>query len=89
MGYRLWLIPTYGLHQITLEKVLDPDDATLLPLCTGGRGDVPVEDWNPDYPEDPTPFDREAINKQLAASAHHPGWRHLSASPGDEPELGV
>jgi hypothetical protein len=76
-------------HQITLEKVLDPDDATKLPLCTGGRGDAPVEDWNPEYPEDPTPYDREAINKQLAASAHQSAWRQPSTSPGDEPELSV
>jgi hypothetical protein len=33
--------------------------------CTAGHGDNPPEDYNPEFPEDPVPFDREAINKTL------------------------
>jgi len=54
-------------HDITLEKVLDPDGTTVDPVCVAGRGDAPVEDWNPEYPQDPTLFDQQAINRGLAA----------------------
>jgi hypothetical protein len=53
-------------HMITLEKILDPDDTVTYPICVTGRGDAPVEDWNPDCPEDETPFDKEGINRRLA-----------------------
>jgi hypothetical protein len=35
------------------------------PVCVGGRGDHPLEDYNPDYPDDPVPFDQEAVNRKL------------------------
>jgi hypothetical protein len=54
-------------HTITLEKTLDADPAASYPTCLTGRGDAPVEDWNPEYPEEPTPFDRDDINRRLAA----------------------
>lgn len=53
-------------HTITLEKIVDADPAVSFPTCLAGRGDAPVEDWNPEYPEDPTPFDRDDINRRLA-----------------------
>jgi hypothetical protein len=55
-------------HEILLEKVLEPDDNLTLPLCVGGSGDNPIEDYNPEYPEKPIPFDQDAINKRLAGS---------------------
>jgi len=54
-------------HTITLEKVVDADPATTYPTCLTGRGDAPAEDFNPEYPTDPTPFDRDAINRRLTA----------------------
>jgi hypothetical protein len=54
-------------HTITLEKTIHADPAATYPTCLTGRGDAPVEDWNPEYPEEPTPFDRDDINRRLAA----------------------
>jgi hypothetical protein len=53
-------------HEITLEKILDPDDALTYPACVTGREEAPVEDWNPDYPQDPVPFDKDVLNHDLA-----------------------
>jgi hypothetical protein len=53
-------------HEITLEKTLDPDDALTYPVCVTGRGNAPVEDWNPEYPEDPVPFDIDDLNQRLS-----------------------
>ncbi|GAA0980306.1 hypothetical protein GCM10009555_046500 [Acrocarpospora macrocephala] len=52
-------------HEIMLEKV--HSDGIARPVCVGGRGDNPIEDYNPDYPEDPVPFDQKAVNEKLAA----------------------
>lgn len=52
-------------HEIALEAVHPTGEPH--PLCTTGRGDNPIEHYHPDYPEDPTPFDQDAINKQLLA----------------------
>lgn len=62
------IIYTYDLgdcwkHEIAYEKVVDE---VTHPICVGGRGDNPIEDYNPEYPEDPVPFDQEAINTSLA-----------------------
>ncbi len=48
-------------HQIVLEKVLD-DHPLEPPRCIAGKRDNPVEY---DYPEDPVPFDADAINRKL------------------------
>ncbi|WP_165036601.1 plasmid pRiA4b ORF-3 family protein [Candidatus Protofrankia californiensis] len=56
-------------HTITLEKIVDAEAAAVYPTCLTGCGDAPVEDWNPEYPEEPTPFDRDDINRDLAALA--------------------
>jgi hypothetical protein len=53
-------------HEITLEKILDIDNALTYPICLTGRGDAPVEDYNPDAAEDPVPFDKDDINRRLA-----------------------
>lgn len=50
-------------HEILLEKVLDQQLSH--PECTAGRGDNPIEDYNPEFPEKPVPFNQEAINKAL------------------------
>ncbi len=36
------------------------------PVCVGGQGDAPVEDWNPEYDRGSTPFDVAEINRRLA-----------------------
>ncbi|MDP4501974.1 hypothetical protein Q9G87_08385 [Nonomuraea sp. G32] len=41
-----------------------------------GRGDNPIEDYSPEYPEEPVPFDRDAINRALA--------RRTLAGEGDD-----
>ncbi|MBF8192480.1 plasmid pRiA4b ORF-3 family protein [Nonomuraea sp. K274] len=51
-------------HEILLEKILTEEIA--VPICVDGHGDNPIEDYNPDYPEEPVPFDRDAINERLA-----------------------
>jgi hypothetical protein len=34
-----------------------------------GRGDAPIEDWNPEFPEEPSPFDADELNRHLAGLA--------------------
>jgi hypothetical protein len=55
-------------HRITVEQIdeLDDSDATIGIMCAGGRGDAPLEDWNPEDGAGTTPFDVEAINRRLA-----------------------
>lgn len=72
---RLSYIYDFGdswMHDITLEKVIEPDPDTAYPVCSGGRGDAPVEDVGPENPQW-TPFDQAEINTQLAhlASGAH------------------
>lgn len=50
-------------HEILLEKILDGHPYRY--ECVAGEGDNPAEDHDPDYPEDPKPFDIDAINKLL------------------------
>ncbi len=74
-GAKLTYIYDFGdtwRHTITLEAVDTYDDADvtagteLAPVCTGGRGDAPVEDWNEDCDgDDSVPFDQDAINARL------------------------
>jgi hypothetical protein len=54
-------------HTITLERVVEDHDGVSYPSRVSGLGDAPVEDWSPDWPEEPIPFDRDGINKRLAA----------------------
>jgi len=51
-------------HEILLEKVLH-DHPLPQPECVTGKGDNPIEYYDPDEPEDPVPFDAEAINTRL------------------------
>jgi hypothetical protein len=53
-------------HEITLERIIAPDTGSGEPVCVGGRGDAPVEDWFPDCGRDPTPFNLDVINRGLA-----------------------
>jgi hypothetical protein len=50
-------------HEIVLEEMDSTEIAH--PVCVGGRGDHPLEDYSPDYPDDPVPFDQEAVNRKL------------------------
>jgi hypothetical protein len=56
-------------HRITVERVEELDDpaADVDIVCTGGRGDAPIEDWSPEDGPATTPFDVDAINRRLAA----------------------
>jgi Plasmid pRiA4b ORF-3-like protein len=58
----------YWEHRITLEKIDEIKDEDCVPVivCTGGRGDAPIEDWNPEDGPATTPFDLWAINHRLA-----------------------
>jgi hypothetical protein len=51
-------------HEIVLEKVLH-EHPLPQPECVAGTGDNPIEYYDPDEPEEPVPFDAEAINKRL------------------------
>ncbi|MGI5246704.1 plasmid pRiA4b ORF-3 family protein [Dactylosporangium sp. CA-139066] len=56
-------------HRITVERVdqLDDPAADVDIVCSGGRGDAPIEDWNPEDGPHTTPFDVDAINRRLTA----------------------
>ncbi|HEX8346802.1 MAG TPA: plasmid pRiA4b ORF-3 family protein, partial [Actinoplanes sp.] len=53
-------------HQVTLERIIDTDNADEAPTCIGGQSDAPVEDWFPDCGREPTPFNVVEINRRLA-----------------------
>ena len=53
-------------HQITVERIMDTEEPGCTPVCVGGQGDAPVEDWNPEYDRGSTPFDVAEINRRLA-----------------------
>lgn len=61
-------------HEILLEKTLNKH--TPHPECVAGRGDNPIEYYDPDDPEDPVPFDADAINQLLRQLAN--GSSYLS-----------
>lgn len=50
-------------HEILLEKTLDKHIPH--PECVAGRGDDPIEYYDPDDPEVSVPFDTDAINQLL------------------------
>ena len=53
-------------HEITLERILARDPGQHYPVCTGYRGDSPVEYWSEDDPAELEPFDQARVNRQLA-----------------------
>ena len=66
-------------HRIAVEKIneLEQPDAARAIVCTGGRGDAPIENWPPEdwQPEEgpgTTPFDVDEINRTLAKLAGVP-----------------
>jgi hypothetical protein len=63
----------WWVHEITLEKVLDPEHTRTYPTCVAGRGEAPVEDWNPEFAEEPSPFDADELNRRLAGLASNVG----------------
>ncbi len=52
-------------HTVLLESG-DPAASPTRPVCTGGRGDAPVEDWPHDEPPPPRPLDLTALDHRLA-----------------------
>jgi Plasmid pRiA4b ORF-3-like protein len=72
------------LHDIVLEKRVEPDPDTGCPICVAGGGDVPVEDCGEDEPAWIS-FDRAAINTQLSRLAA--GTRELDAQLRDDIEI--
>jgi hypothetical protein len=54
-------------HEITLETTLAREPGRDYPVCTGFKGDSPVEYWSEEDPEEPQPFNLAEINKKLAA----------------------
>ncbi|HEX5114242.1 MAG TPA: plasmid pRiA4b ORF-3 family protein [Pseudonocardiaceae bacterium] len=73
------------LHDIALEKFVEPDPALGYPACVAGRGDAPVEDWNEDDDEPAwIPFDREDINTRLGRIID--GSRHIAVRLRDDIE---
>jgi hypothetical protein len=55
-------------HRIAAEKIneLEHPDVARAIVCTGGRGDAPIEDWQPDGGRGTTPFDVDEVNRTLA-----------------------
>jgi hypothetical protein len=53
-------------HEITLERIIEPEPGGEAPVCVGGQGDAPVEDWFPGCGRDPTPFNLDMLNRELA-----------------------
>ncbi len=71
IGARIGYLYDFGdswNHTITLERIDQPETTPTDPVCVTGRGDAPVEDWDPDG-EEPgtTPFDRDRLNQRLAS----------------------
>jgi Plasmid pRiA4b ORF-3-like protein len=56
-------------HRIVVERIIETDEAETSPICVGGQGDAPEEDWFPDCGRDATPFDLTAINQRLWETA--------------------
>jgi hypothetical protein len=52
-------------HTVLLESG-NPAASPTRPVCTGGRGDAPVEDWPHDEPPPPRPLDLTALDHRLA-----------------------
>ncbi|HEY5855112.1 MAG TPA: plasmid pRiA4b ORF-3 family protein [Aldersonia sp.] len=50
-------------HEILLEQTIDGHPGHL--ECVGGKGADPIEYYDPDDPEDPAPFDADAIDRRL------------------------
>ncbi|KAA2265407.1 plasmid pRiA4b ORF-3 family protein [Solihabitans fulvus] len=74
------------LHDVALERVVEPDPTTSYPVCVDGRGDAPVEDWCEDDDAPAwTPFDRADINTQLARLVD--GTRECAAQLRDDIEV--
>jgi hypothetical protein len=53
-------------HEIVLEEVVDREGGRDVSVCVGFGGDSPVEYEYEDEPEEPAPFDLDAVNRQLA-----------------------
>ncbi|MET7396354.1 plasmid pRiA4b ORF-3 family protein [Dactylosporangium sp. NPDC005572] len=55
-------------HRITVERIdeLPDPDAAVTIECVAGHGDAPIEDWDPQDGPATTPFDPDAINRELA-----------------------
>jgi hypothetical protein len=69
VGNRMAYVYDFGdewRHDIVLEAILAHDDSIVYPICVTGRGDAPVEDWALEYPAEPSPFDRDDVNRRLA-----------------------
>lgn len=62
-------------HEITLQDARPAEQGVRYPVCVGGRGDAPWEDWHPDMAEEQglgpgagaTPYDPAEINRRLTA----------------------
>ncbi|OHV34488.1 hypothetical protein BBK14_15340 [Parafrankia soli] len=82
-GSRLDYLYDFGAswkHTVTLEAVDFYEAADAVegkpprPVCSDGKGDAPVEYWDPEDSEPGSvPFDSEEINKRLAALAGQEG----------------
>lgn len=53
-------------HEIVLEEVVDREGGRDVPVCVGFGGDSPVEYPYEDEPEEPVPFDLDAVNRRLS-----------------------
>lgn len=56
-------------HEITLEKIAARDGSQQYPVCVAFKGDSPVEYWDEEEPEKPTPFVMKNVNRRLAGLA--------------------
>ncbi|GAA2375119.1 plasmid pRiA4b ORF-3 family protein [Dactylosporangium salmoneum] len=70
-------------HRITVERIDEMDDLDVIDIvCTEGRGDAPIEDWNPEDGPGAAPFDVEAVNRRLAALLGASNMDGLQAQAG-------
>jgi hypothetical protein len=56
-------------HRAVVERIIETDEPGTSPVCVGGRGDAPEEDWFPGCGIAGTPFGLAAINDQLSGVA--------------------
>jgi hypothetical protein len=53
-------------HEIVLEEVVDREGGRDVPVCVGFGGDSLVEYPYEDEPEEPVPFDLDAVNRRIS-----------------------
>ncbi|MEU4215068.1 IS1096 element passenger TnpR family protein [Actinoplanes sp. NPDC026623] len=55
-------------HRMMVERIIVTDEPEISPVCVGGQGDAPEEDWFPGCGRHGMPFDLASINEKVVRS---------------------